>query len=155
METKLLWQDRIARSIVQVLNVQLSLSLVTLPMLMAWGLPISIVTLVATPLFAPFLSLFLFLSSFIFCALHLGLNPSFFVIFLDWITDFWLFLLSFSSPDWLFGFVMLQPFPLAILAISNFLLMLKSITWQPHFRLCILTGYICILILHLLGLSVL
>ena len=58
--------NRFYNHIIQFLQVQLFLSLASLPILVAWGIPFSLATVAGNFLFSPFLTLFLLLSSLIF-----------------------------------------------------------------------------------------
>ena len=86
------------------LELQLLISVVILPILIAWGLPISIMTIVGNLVFAQFLTAFIFVSALLFSSDLLGIPNSFIVIALEWITQIWHHLLSYGSAHWLFGF---------------------------------------------------
>ncbi len=85
------------------LHVQLFLSLMALPVLVAWGLPFSLTTVVGNLLFTPFLFLFLFLSTVLFFSelLQIPNTPLFYL--LEKLHTFWLFLLNKGSTQWLYA----------------------------------------------------
>jgi beta-lactamase superfamily II metal-dependent hydrolase len=83
------------------LEAQLFLTLCSLPILLAWGLPISLASLAGNFLFAPFLTLFLLSSSLLFFAQLFHLPDQLFILILEQCTDWWLWLLKKGSPDWL------------------------------------------------------
>lgn len=104
----------------RILELQLFLTALSTPLLVGWGLPISVVSWFATPLFAPIFSAFLILSSIIFVGyfLYIPLYP--FTWALHKTTQLWIWLLSFGSPRWLIGFKQ-PPLPfLLILPIAAF-----------------------------------
>jgi hypothetical protein len=86
------------------LELQLLISIVILPILIAWGLPISLMTIVGNLVFAQFLTAFIFISALLFTCDILGIPSSFVALVLEWITQTWHYLLSFGSAHWLVGF---------------------------------------------------
>jgi len=93
-----------ARYIARFIQVQLFLSIVSLPILVMWGLPISLMTGVGNFVFNPFLAVFLLCASFIFFTELLYIPNGFLIIALEKITQFWAYCLSFGSKTWLVGF---------------------------------------------------
>lgn len=86
------------------LELQLVISLMSLPILTYWGLPISYMSPLANMIFTPLLILFLWISClFSICALT-HMPCSWFVYALDYITSLWNYLLSLGRPEWLIGF---------------------------------------------------
>lgn len=90
--------------ILSFLELQLVISLMSLPILIAWGIPVSIMSLVANFIFTPLLILFLWVSSLATICIITKIPCTFFEIILNKLTEFWLYLLSFSKPSWLIGF---------------------------------------------------
>lgn len=86
------------------LELQLLISIVILPILIAWGLPISIMSIVGNLIFAQFLTAFIFVSALLFTTDLLGIPNSFIATILEWITQIWHYVLSFGSAHWLVGF---------------------------------------------------
>ena len=86
------------------LELQLLISIVILPILIAWGLPISIMAIVGNLIFAQFLTAFIFVSALLFTSELLGIPNSYIAIILEWITQIWHYFLSFGSARWLVGF---------------------------------------------------
>lgn len=97
------------------LELQFLISLVILPILIFWGLPISIMSIPGNLLFAYFLTIFIGLSALLFSTDLLGISNDFIAYMLESVTDIWYYLLSLSSHDWLIGF------PLWMFSISLFL----------------------------------
>ena len=83
---------------------QLFISLISLPVLIAWGLPFSLLTIVGNLIFTPFLSLFLLCSSFIFFLEILHLPNIYLVWLLEYLTHIWVIFLNYGSKTWLIGF---------------------------------------------------
>jgi len=86
------------------LELQLLISLVILPILIAWGLPISIMSIIGNLVFNQFLTAFIFVSAFLFTTDLLGIPNAFIATILEWITHVWHYFLSWGSPHWLVGF---------------------------------------------------
>lgn len=86
------------------LELQLLISIVVLPILITWGLPISMMTIIGNLIFAQFLTAFIFVSSVLFVFDLLGI-PNYWVMqALELITNIWHYFLSFGSSYWLIGF---------------------------------------------------
>jgi len=94
-------------------QLQLFLMLVSLPMLVAWGLPISYMSVIGNCLFTPFLTFFLLLASLMFFGqlCHIPYGPVAWIF--NRLTDFWIFIMHYGSSQWLFGIAKL-PLPVLI-----------------------------------------
>lgn len=103
--------------LISFLELQLIISLLSLPILIHWGLAISYMLPLANLIFTPLLALFLWCSClFTLCAIT-NIPCSWLTIILDQIAYFWHYLLSFSQPSWLIGFnhnMILLALPMAI-----------------------------------------
>jgi hypothetical protein len=86
------------------IQLQLFISFISLPFLIAWGLPISLLSPVSTLLFGPFLSCFLLISSLIFFLELLYLPNTFLIWLLEKVTAFWMTCLGLEQKAWLIGF---------------------------------------------------
>ena len=86
------------------LELQLLISIVILPVLIAWGLPISIMSIVGNLIFAQFLTAFIFVSALLFTTDLLGIPNYFIAQALELITNVWHYVLSWGSARWLVGF---------------------------------------------------
>lgn len=85
-------------------ELQLVITLMSLPILIAWGLPISCMSLISNLIFTPLLIVFLWISClFAVCAL-LHIPCSVFAKILDQLSNVWMWMLSFSKPSWIIGF---------------------------------------------------
>lgn len=110
-------------------QLQLFMSLLSLPILIAWGLPISGMALIGNLIFSPFLMFFLFLSSLIFFFELCSLPNNFLIKTLDWFTRCWSWCIECGNSQWLIGFA--KPslwILLAIVAGSFIILHCKKIT---------------------------
>ncbi|MGZ6250854.1 MAG: hypothetical protein ACXWL2_02395 [Candidatus Chromulinivorax sp.] len=106
------------------LELQLLIFIVILPILIAWGLPISVMSIVGNLLFTQFLTAFIFLSAILFCINLFGMSNSYIIIALEWLSRSWYYLLSFGKPSWLIGF------PTSIFPISCLLVILALLMYR-------------------------
>jgi hypothetical protein len=123
------WRQSLLKSI----QLQLFISFISLPFLIGWGLPISLLTPVSTLIFGPFLSCFLLVSSLIFFCELLYLPNAAFIWCLEKITSLWLACLGLEQRSWLIGFpkppiIVLLLIPILALAIIHS----KRITSMLH-----------------------
>ena len=86
------------------LELQLIISLLSLPLLIHWGLAVSYMLPIANIIFTPLLALFLWCSClFTLCSVA-HIPCGWLTTLLDYLADVWHYLLSFARPDWLIGF---------------------------------------------------
>lgn len=90
--------------VISFFELQFVISLMSLPLLIIWGIPISIMSPLANFIFTPLLILFLWISCMATTCSLVGSSCTIFERILDAITNLWLHLLSFSRPEWLLGF---------------------------------------------------
>jgi len=86
------------------IQLQLFISFISLPFLIAWGLPISLLSPVSTLLFGPFLTCFLLISSLIFFLELLYLPNKLLIWLLEKTTACWMACLGLEQKSWLIGF---------------------------------------------------
>ena len=91
------------KALISFMQVQLFISLVSLPVLIAWGLPISIMSVIGNLIFSPLIGLFLLFASLIFFSELLSIPNSGLIYILEYITKIWIYCLSFGSKTWLIG----------------------------------------------------
>lgn len=130
--------DKLARTTIRFLQVQLFLTLVSWPILLWWGLPLSGATALGNALFTPFLTLYLLLSSIIFFCEFVFIPNTIFILFLEKLTHLWNFCTSFSSSSWLL--YMCKP-PLIvcfIIPIAAFLIIQNRFLQKPLKSVCAL-----------------
>lgn len=95
------------------LELQLLISAVITPILIAWGLPISTMSIVGNLLFTQFLTVFIFISALLFTSDIFGIPNYWLAQALELTTHTWHYFLSYGSAHWLIGF------PLWMLPIST------------------------------------
>ncbi len=83
------------------MHLQLVMSFMSWPFLLAVGLPLSKAALIGNALFAPFLTLFLTLSSCIFICELIAFPSTLFTIPLEYLTSAWISLLMMGNRSWL------------------------------------------------------
>ena len=87
-----------------VIQVQLVVTLVSLPILVSWGLPISLMVLVGNFIFTPLLIAMIIVCSILFFTELLGISNGLCVYALDMLTHVWSSLLSYGNAKWLVAF---------------------------------------------------
>lgn len=102
------------------LHTQLFITLISLPLLLSWGLPISVATIVGNILFAPVLSAALLLGSLIFFGELLSLPTGLLATILESITHGWFSILNQGSPSWLYSAPQPSSATLLLIIIATF-----------------------------------
>ena len=92
------------RYILNFTQTQLIVTLASIPILVGWGLQISLMSFIGNLIFTPILTIFLILSSIIFFTELLGLPNSFVIKILEITTNFWENALNLGKKEWLIGF---------------------------------------------------
>ena len=123
---KPLWQY-LKNYIVQFTLTQLIATIVALPILVSWGLGISMMTCVGNLIFAPLLSLFLFTSSLMFFTELVGIPNMFLASLLEWLAAAWHTMLELGSNDWIIHFSKPHQGALLFIPIITFLVIRKKI----------------------------
>jgi len=93
--------SKLTTKLLQFLYIQLFVTLISLPILVSWGLPISSMAPVGNLVFGPFLLAFLGISCLIFFTELLYIPNGVFIWCLEQLTTLWHKLLSFGSTSWL------------------------------------------------------
>lgn len=86
------------------LQAQLIVTIAAIPILVNWGLSISLMTFIGNLLFSPILTIFLMLSSLVFFTQLLHLPNAWLVAIMDWFTQTWAHILAYGCPSWLIEF---------------------------------------------------
>lgn len=86
------------------IQLQLFLTAISLPILIAWGLPISFMSCIGNLVYSPFLALFLLLSSLIFFLELCCIPNTWLIICLELLTKTWSWLIGRGSSSWLISF---------------------------------------------------
>ena len=105
-------------SISRFLYVQLFLTLISLPILMYWGIPISLLTFIGNFIFSPLLTVFLLLSSLVFFCALLSIPHRWIAWALELVTSTWLWCLKSVSGSWFIGFNLIHPLFLLMLIVA-------------------------------------
>ncbi|KKQ12073.1 MAG: hypothetical protein WCS92_05940 [Candidatus Babeliales bacterium] len=123
---------------------QLIVTLVSIPILVGWGLQISMMTFIGNLIFAPILTIFLILSSIVFFTELLGIPNLFIVKTLEFVTIFWDIILSLGKKEWLCGFCKPSTFFLFLIPIIAFLMLLFIKAKNSKIKFLSLLGFCCI-----------
>lgn len=124
--------------LISFLELQLIISLISLPILIHWGIAISYMVPLANLIFTPLLALFLWCSCiFALCSI-IHIPCTWFVTILDYLAYIWHYLLSFAQPEWLIGFSY-QMIWLAIIIALCLLFFYTFFYPSKYISLCILT----------------
>lgn len=130
------------------LNVQFLTTTLSLPILIAWGLPISLMTVVGNLCALPFLVATLTLSSLLFLTELIGLPNALIAQATNLIIEIWHFFIKQGSPSWLVGYHA-PPFFISIILVTAVPIALMYLLNRLKFSIipaCITTtaGYIFI-----------
>lgn len=102
---------KFGRSVITFMHVQLFITLISMPILLCWGMPLSLLSFAGNFFFGPILTAFLLLSSLIFFFELLALPNWFLIYALEKLTNGWMYIMHLPSCTWL---VALPKPPLAI-----------------------------------------
>lgn len=92
---------RIYQWFIRFAQLQLFITIASLPILIAWGLPISLMSPIANLIFSPILTIFLLIASLIFFFEIFYIPNYYLIVLLDKLTGCWLYLIQQGSPRWL------------------------------------------------------
>lgn len=112
------------QSLLNSIQLQLFISFISLPFLIGWGLPISLMSPISTLLFGPFLTIFLLISSLLFFLELFYLPNGALLWLLEKTTAIWVSCLQLEHRTWLMSFckptpIILFSLPLIALAIIH------------------------------------
>jgi len=145
MKTITTWYQSFLKS----MQLQLFISFISLPFLIGWGLPISLLTPFSTLIFGPFLTCFLLISSLIFFCELLYVPNGILIWCLEMTTSIWLACLNLEQRAWLIGFT--KP-PILILLCIPFIALaaahsrkITSLSMRTGALACLLVGTCIIL----------
>lgn len=105
------------------LHIQLFITLASLPILIAWGLPFSVMSPVGNLIFTPFLTLFLLLSSLIFFCELLFIPHSLIIYLLEQISSFWIYITEWGNRSWLMALTYPSIFCLCSITLVAFVIL--------------------------------
>lgn len=109
--------------ILRIIELQTFITLISLPILISWGLPVSLMTILSTPLFSPLFTLFLLLSSVIFFMELLGIPYYYLTILLEKVSYIWIYILKQGRSSWLIGFAQPSTIILFLIVIITILIL--------------------------------
>ncbi len=112
---------------IKFIHLHFFLTLLSLPIIIFWGLPVSLLSPIGNLIFNVVLTIFLSLSSFVFFAELCGLPNKWCICLLEWTTSGWMWCLKWATPSWLIGFC--KP-PLIVLC-----LLPAGVLFLAHFRI--------------------
>lgn len=136
--------NKIKFQLIKIMQLQLFLSIVSLPILISWGLPISLASPIGNLIFTPILSIFLFLSSLIFFFELFNMPNEIFIYLLEKVTYFWTKCLSLGTDKWLISFPTVSTTFLLMIPITAILILQNKKTNSLKTS-CILFSIILIL----------
>jgi hypothetical protein len=113
----------IKKLLISSLHLQLFITLISIPILLSWGIPISLLTFAGNVLFSPLLTAFLLLSSVIFFCELLHIPNGIFIWALEHITHWWLWLMQWAGHSVLVSFTMPSIFILVLIFILTLLIL--------------------------------
>jgi len=142
---------RINYWLMRTIYVQLYLSLMSSPILIYWGLPVSIASPLGNILFNPFLVVFLFFSSLLFFTELLHVPNTLCAMLLNYCTQCMDYSSSFGCQEWLVGFakpfiLLLWLIPILTLFVIHYRYNRKS--WRGVISLCVLSVAISIALMY-------
>ncbi|MBU1008017.1 hypothetical protein KKA53_02990 [Candidatus Dependentiae bacterium] len=111
--------------LINFVKVQTIVTIASLPILITWGIPISLMSFVGNFIFTPFLAIFLILSSIVFFTELLSIPNGLFIDALSATTSYWEVILSLGKKTWLIGFAKPKTTLTILLAIFVMLLVLR------------------------------
>ncbi len=121
--------NKLRNWLTQFLILNLFITLVSLPVLVAWGLPLTWLSPIGNLMFGPFLSVFLLISTISFFCSGLGLPHIFLDTFLEWLTWGWQQILGIAPDHSFVGFSTSALWLVSLCSLSAFFLMML-----PRFR---------------------
>jgi hypothetical protein len=93
--------EKIKSYLFRFFTLQLFLTAISFPILIGWGLPLSLLTFIGNLIFSPLITVFLIISScFFFCQL-LHIRSYFFAQCLEYLATIWISLLYYATPTWI------------------------------------------------------
>ena len=114
--------------ILDLLNIQLFVTLISLPIFIAWGIPIPLSSILGNLIFSPFLTMHIFLSSLIFMGALFDISCTPLLWLLDKLSITWITLLTYFPTPLQVGFPALSMPALLAIAIITLLILHKSDT---------------------------
>jgi hypothetical protein len=131
--------------------VQCFLSLFSLPILIAWGLPLSLASPFGNLIFSPIITIFLILSCILFFCELLSIPNALIMYALEFVSQWWLFLLEYAQQEWCIGFVRVPTLFLWMLPVAALVCVMYTIQYPLWKRALSITAllFFCLVSLRL------
>jgi hypothetical protein len=136
-------RSRFKNHVESFLQTQLLLTVISIPILVGSGLPLSIMTIVGNFVFSQVLIIFLVVSSLFFFTQLLHVPNEWIVFVLEKLTDTWDTVLNLGSQDWLLGFAQPSFWFLLSMPIATFFILQSSLVVGAWRRIVVLF-FICL-----------
>lgn len=133
------------------IQTQLIVTIVTIPILVGWGLSLSLMSFVGNLIFAPILTIFLMLSSMIFFTELLCIPNSWLILCLEQFTQSWDNVLSCGQSRWLIEFYNPPTLILVAIPIVTFFVMHFGKFTTDKARILALSGILAVVIFGFLS----
>ncbi|MCK4264971.1 hypothetical protein KAW80_01280 [Candidatus Babeliales bacterium] len=130
------------RYLTNYLEAQLLITLISLPILVNWGIPISTATFIGNLLFIPFITIFLIISSLLFVTELLNIPNEYIALLLNHITNIFEVFLNLGKKEWLTCFTTNNNFLLVLIPIVT-VLIIKQIR-EKELRIFYLSFFLII-----------
>ncbi len=148
VEPKLIYIKSILYKLINLIEFQLILMLFSWPILLCWGLPLSLMAPFANIIFVPFLSLFILISSFIFFTELLLIPNNFLIKILDFLSKTWFYLLSKSSKFWLISCKYPGAFYLFLIILFAVIIIFSKRLTKPIFKIGIILSFMSLCLIN-------
>jgi hypothetical protein len=102
--TLLKYAKKIVTFLIQAIRIQLFMTIMSMPILISWGMPISSLSIIGNIIFGPVLTIFLMLCSLIFLCELVHIPITMLVWCLNIISSIWLWILELPNNYWLVSF---------------------------------------------------
>jgi hypothetical protein len=146
------WHHKLYRWSCNFLLVQLFINLITWPLFLGWGLPITPLSIIGNLVFSPFLTAFLMISSLMVTCDLLALPTWLFAWALEWITTTWLWLMACPTPSCMMTFVTPPLFVALCAPVGATYIIISKKCKTPGLKVMALLGLYCMLMmLFMLG----
>lgn len=120
--------------ILRLTYIQIVLAFVYIPVLVHWGMPISLMNIPGNIAFTPFFIACIFCAFFIFFLELFFIPNALFCTFFEYITHYWTTLLAHGSSTWLIGFANPGFFYLGLFTFVGMISLIISRTWRSLTR---------------------
>ncbi|MCX5925564.1 MAG: hypothetical protein NT124_04710 [Candidatus Dependentiae bacterium] len=135
---------RIWTKVIYFIHLQAFLTLISMPILIAWGLPISLLSPIGNIIFGPPLTLFLLLSSLIFFCEIISIPNNALIWLLDKLTDMWTWSMTGDYKHLLIGFSCPTTITLIMIPVTACVIMQYRLTHPKKYAALLLSILLCV-----------